>query len=109
MPPAPREPTISKRPRRSPIESAMAGSGAIIAVARASTGDRMRGVAYRFGGFVLDYDTRQLSKEGSEIHLPPKAFELLVTLIRNRPRAMSKAELQDALWPATYVEETNLA
>src|SRR5690348_5285226 len=69
----------------------------------------MPDVAYRFGRFVLDYDTRQLLAEGDEIHLSPKAFELLALLLVNRPRAVSKTELQERLWPSTFVEETNLA
>lgn len=63
----------------------------------------------RFGRFALDTDTRQLLADGSEVHLSPKAFELLVVLVRNRARAMPKAELQETLWPSTFVEETNLA
>ncbi len=43
------------------------------------------------------------------MHLSPKAFELLATLLANRSRAFSKAELQQHLWPTTFVEETNLA
>jgi len=66
-------------------------------------------VSYRFGRFVLDCGTRQLLGDGKEIHLSPKAFELLSILLASRPRAVSKAELQERLWPATYVEETNLA
>jgi len=66
-------------------------------------------VSYRFGRFVLDCDTRQLVGDGAEIHLSPKAFELLALLISNRRRAVSKAELLERLWPATFVEETNLA
>jgi DNA-binding winged helix-turn-helix (wHTH) protein len=66
-------------------------------------------VTYRFGVFCLDNDTRQLLQDDEEVHLSPKAFELLTTLIANRRRAMSKAELQEHLWPATFVEETNLA
>jgi DNA-binding winged helix-turn-helix (wHTH) protein len=69
----------------------------------------MPGVAYHFGQFVFDLDTRQLLRDREEIHLSPKGFDLLSVLIRNRPRAMSKAELQERLWPSTYVEETNLA
>lgn len=69
----------------------------------------MPAVAYRFGRFVLDYDTRQILAEAGEIHLSPKAFELLAILLANRPRAVSKAELQERLWPSTFVEETNLA
>lgn len=64
---------------------------------------------YRFGGFTLDHDTRQLLSNGDEIHLSPKAFDLLALLVANPARAVSKAELQQRLWPATFVEETNLA
>jgi len=66
-------------------------------------------VRYRFGGFTLDHDTRQLLSNGDEIHLSPKAFDLLALLVANRDRAVSKAELQQRLWPSTFVEETNLA
>jgi DNA-binding winged helix-turn-helix (wHTH) protein len=66
-------------------------------------------VSYRFGRFVLDYGTRQLLLDSEEIHLSPKAFELLAILLDSRPRAVSKAELQERLWPSTFVEETNLA
>jgi DNA-binding winged helix-turn-helix (wHTH) protein len=66
-------------------------------------------VAYRFGRFMLDYDARQLLLDADEVHLTPKAFELLAVLLRNRDRVMSKAELQERLWPSTFVEETNLA
>jgi DNA-binding winged helix-turn-helix (wHTH) protein len=62
-----------------------------------------------FGGFILDHDTRQLLSNGDEIHLSPKAFDLLALLVANRSRAVSKAELQHRLWPSTFVEETNLA
>ena len=63
----------------------------------------------RFGGMALDTDTRQLLDESGPAPLSPKAFELLSYLIENRPRALSKSELQDHLWPDTYVTETNLA
>jgi DNA-binding winged helix-turn-helix (wHTH) protein len=69
----------------------------------------MPDVSYRFGRFVLDYGTRQLLLDSDEVHLSPKALELLVVLLDNRPRAVSKAELQERLWPSTFVEETNLA
>jgi len=64
---------------------------------------------YRFGDFTLDHGIRQLSQGSTEIHLSPKAFELLTVLLANRSRAVSKEELQQHLWPSTFVEETNLA
>jgi DNA-binding winged helix-turn-helix (wHTH) protein len=66
-------------------------------------------VSYRFGDFRLDGATRQLLAGDQEIHLAPKAFDLLHLLLANRSRAMSKPELQQQLWPTTFVEETNLA
>jgi DNA-binding winged helix-turn-helix (wHTH) protein len=66
-------------------------------------------VTYRFATFLLDSDTRQLFAGGVEVHLSPKAFELLLLLIQHRSRALTKAELQDRLWPSTFVGETNLA
>ena len=66
-------------------------------------------MVYRFGDFTFDHDIRQLVLNTSEVHLSPKAFELLAVLLANRLRAVSKAELQQHLWPSTFVEETNVA
>ena len=65
-------------------------------------------MTYRFGRFAADGDGRQLLADGQDVHLSPKAFELLLTLIEHRSRAMSKAELQERLWPSTFVGEANL-
>ncbi len=63
----------------------------------------------RFGAFTLDLDTRQLTRGSREIHLAPKAFELLGILVLDRPKVLSKAVLQQRLWPETYVAEANLS
>ena len=62
-----------------------------------------------FGDCVFDSDTRELTRAGRAVHVSPKAFRLLELLLKNRPRALSKAELKDAIWPKTFVLETNLA
>lgn len=62
-----------------------------------------------FGEFTFDPETRQLLRGGTELHLSPKAFDLLRTLIQYRPRALPKQELHEHLWPATFVSEANLA
>jgi hypothetical protein len=62
-----------------------------------------------FGPFVLDPDTRQLTREGRSIHLSPKAFELLETLALERPKVLSRTVLQQRLWPDTFVTEANLS
>jgi len=65
-------------------------------------------VTFRFANFVLNGDTRQLLGDGTEVHLSPKALSLLLMLLEERLRAVSKAELQAALWPSTFVGEANL-
>ena len=62
-----------------------------------------------FSTFTLDSDTRQLTRDGRAIHLTPKAFELLETLASARPKVLSKAVLQESLWPETFVAEANLS
>jgi DNA-binding winged helix-turn-helix (wHTH) protein len=66
-------------------------------------------VTFRFGPFSLDAGARQLLRDGREITLSPKAFQLLVLLVENGSRAMSRQELHQRLWPSTFVLETNLA
>jgi len=63
----------------------------------------------RFGPFTLDLDTRQLRQGSRDIHLAPKAFELLAMLVLDRPKVVSKAVLQQRLWPETFVAEANLS
>ena len=63
---------------------------------------------YRFGDCVLDADRRELTRAGEPVTTQPKAFELLLYLVRNRSRAVDKDELQDALWPRSIVTETAL-
>lgn len=62
-----------------------------------------------FGPFILDLETRQVTRGGREIHLTAKAFDLLTALALDRPKVLSKAALQERLWPATFVAEANLS
>lgn len=64
---------------------------------------------YRFGPFRLVPDQRRLEREGAAVTLTPKAFDLLVTLVRHRNRALAKDELLALVWPDIVVEEGNLA
>jgi len=62
-----------------------------------------------FDRFEFDLERRALFDAGSAVHLSPKAFTLLGVLIENSPRAVSKKALSDAVWPQTFVEESNLS
>jgi len=65
-------------------------------------------VRARFAQFTLDSETRQLLGDGREIHLSPKAFDLLCALIETRPKVMEKADLHARIWPDTFVVDANL-
>lgn len=65
-------------------------------------------MSFAFGPFELDIETRQLLRGGGEVHLSPKALQLLQALVDRRPNAVAKAELQNVLWPETYVSESSL-
>lgn len=72
--------------------------------------DRILGVTVKiqFGAFTLDQGRRQLLGAEGDIHLSPKAYELLKVLLEQRPKALSKAELHERLWPSTFVSDVNL-
>jgi DNA-binding winged helix-turn-helix (wHTH) protein/tetratricopeptide (TPR) repeat protein len=60
---------------------------------------------YTFGGFTLDVQERRLSRHAEHLALAPKAFDLLVTLVRRAGRLISKPELLESVWPESFVEE----
>jgi pimeloyl-ACP methyl ester carboxylesterase/DNA-binding winged helix-turn-helix (wHTH) protein len=62
-------------------------------------------VIYRFDGFELDTDVRELRAGGHVRALQPQALAVLEYLIRHRQRAVSKQELLEALWPDAVVGE----
>ena len=62
----------------------------------------------QFDDVTFDPDTRQLWSGGKEVRVSPKAFDLLALLIERRPRAVSKAEIRERLWPGTFVSESSL-
>ena len=63
---------------------------------------------YCFGEFVLDPRRRTLTRSDSSISLTPKAFDVLLFLIQNPNRLVTKEELLQGVWGDTFVEEGNL-
>lgn len=63
---------------------------------------------YRFDPFLLDADARLLVRDGRVVPLSPRVLETLLLLVENSGRVLSKEELMQALWPDTWVEESNL-
>jgi DNA-binding winged helix-turn-helix (wHTH) protein/tetratricopeptide (TPR) repeat protein len=64
---------------------------------------------YEFGAFRLDPQKELLLRDNEAIPLAPKAFQVLLVLVRSKKEVVTKDELLKAVWPDTFVEETNLS
>lgn len=64
---------------------------------------------YEFGPFRLDAVEQLLLRQGEVVPLSPKALDLLVVLVENSGRVLSKDELMRRVWQGTFVEEANLS
>ena len=64
---------------------------------------------YEFLGFHLDVSQKALTRNGEMILISRKALDLLLYLVQNRGRILEKNELMEALWPDSFVEESNLS
>lgn len=63
---------------------------------------------FEFGPFILDTGQHVLRRGPEPVPLTPKTFDMLVLLVANRGRMLSKEELMRTLWPDSFVEESNL-
>lgn len=65
-------------------------------------------LAYRFGNWRLVPGQRLLELDGQPAKLGGRAFDMLLALVEQRHRVLSKHELMDLVWPGLVVEENNL-
>ena len=63
---------------------------------------------FRFDGYSVDVGRRELRRGAELIEIGPQVFDLLVYLIRNRDRVVSKDDLLDAIWEGRIVSESTL-
>ncbi len=63
---------------------------------------------YDFGPFRLDAAEHLLLRNGAPVPLSPKAFDMLLVLVRHGGHMLTKDELMNAVWPDAVVEESNL-
>jgi len=61
-----------------------------------------------FANQVLDTDTRELSREDMPVSLEPQVFDLVVHLMENRDRVVTKEELIEKIWHGRHVAESTL-
>src|ERR1043166_2382216 len=75
---------------------------------KAFTADHPTMPFYAFDSFVVDASKSVLLREGQSVPLTPKAFDILLVLVRNPGRVLKKEELIEEVWPDAFVDENNL-
>ena len=64
---------------------------------------------FRFADFEIDVARHELRRRGELVLIEPQVFDLLVHLVRNRNRIVSKNELIDTIWMGRVVSEETLS
>jgi TolB-like protein/Tfp pilus assembly protein PilF len=62
-------------------------------------------VRFRFGDHLLDTERRELRRGGEAVDIEPQVFDLLLHLLRNRERVVSKDDLIAAVWGGRIVSD----
>src|SRR4029078_13368905 len=64
--------------------------------------------SYRFGRFQLSGDGTLLLRDGVAVPLAPKVLQTLLVLVQHAGTVVKKADLIEAIWPDSIVEDTGL-
>ena len=64
---------------------------------------------FRFGSFEIDAARQELRRAGEAVHIEPQVFDLLVHLVQNRDRIVSKDELIETIWRGRIISEAALS
>ena len=73
-----------------------------------SQGGSAQNAVYGFGPFRVDVGAREVRRDGALVALEPQVFDVLVMLLRERHRVVSKEELLDEVWRTRMVSESAL-
>src|SRR5262247_3644776 len=63
---------------------------------------------FHFGNHVLDVTRRELRQDAKGVAVEPQVFDLLVYLVQNRDRVVSKEDLIASVWGGRIVSESTL-
>lgn len=64
---------------------------------------------YRFAEFEIDLSQQELRRLGEAVHIEPQVFDLIVHLVRNHERIVSKDELIETIWNGRIISEAALS
>ena len=63
----------------------------------------------RCGDLSIDLRLRRVSRDGAEISLTPKEFDILYFLARNRGEVFTKEQIYQAVWESDYLlDDSNI-
>ena len=63
---------------------------------------------FSFGDHVLDLDRRELRRGAELVALEPQVFDLLVYLVQNRDRVVSRDDLLTSIWGGRIVSKSTV-
>src|SRR5215510_13490048 len=66
-------------------------------------------VQYRFAEYEIDLSQQELRRLGEFVHIEPQVFDLIVHLVRNHDRIVSKDELIETIWNGRIISEAALS
>jgi len=75
----------------------------------ASSADQKTRPLYEFGPFRVDPEKELLLRQDEAVPIAPKAFQVLLVLMRHSKQVVTKDDLLKTIWPDTFVEEANLS
>jgi DNA-binding winged helix-turn-helix (wHTH) protein len=64
---------------------------------------------YQFAEFEIDLSQQELRRLGAAVHIEPQVFDLIVHLVRNHDRIVSKDELIETIWNGRIISEAALS
>ena len=76
-----------------------------VALRRTTAADAQDTGLFRAGALTIDYDRRRAVRDGTEIRLTPKEFDLLSLLARNHDRVLTHRTILRAIWGPNAIEQ----
>jgi two-component system, OmpR family, copper resistance phosphate regulon response regulator CusR len=78
------------------------------ALIKRSKGNENKAQSLRYEDIEIDMDTHRLTRSGKYIELTPKEFALMVYLIKNKEKVVTRKEIAEKVWDIKFDTGTNV-